>query len=349
MNTNMTASLPSNAPTGTGSRANSLASTGMTNLKWLIRRELWEHKGAFFWAPLAVSLALVLVLGGGFLYGIMHAGSFHFQMGEHQVAVHGVPHAMRARLASVVASSYLAVAAPLFLVLPVVVFFYCLAALYDDRRDRSILFWKSLPLSDRDIVLSKVIVALLVAPLVVIGTGVATSLVLLALGLVAAALNDINLIVPVLSDMRLYLSPLYLLSFLPLYIIWALPTVGWLLLVSSWARSKVFLWAVGMPVVILAILSWFDFLMSRFSGVSLGAKWLGNEVVARMLGGLFPGIWFGEVDKSALVQMQNGLDAGLLLNISYSTLASPAVWIAAAAGCAMIAGAVRLRRWRDEG
>ena len=323
--------------------------TPVNTMKWLIRRELWEHKGAFFWAPLVVAVTLTLLLGGGFLYGIMHAGSFELQFGEHQVAVNGVPHALRAQLASSVASSYLVVAAPLFLVLPVVVFFYCLAALYDDRRDRSILFWKSLPLSDRDTVLSKVIVALLVAPLVVIGTGVATSLVLLALGLIAAAFNGINLIVPVLSDMRLYLSPLYLLSFLPLYIVWGLPTVGWLLLVSSWARSKVFLWAVGAPVVLLAILSWFDFLMGRFSGVSLGAKWFGNEIVARVLGGVVPGIWFGEVDKGALAQMQGGIDAVLLLGISYSTLASPGVWIAAAAGCAMIAGAVRLRRWRDEG
>ena len=324
--------------------------TPVNTMKWLIRRELWEHKGAFFWAPLAVSVVLVLLLGGGFLYGMMHSGSFQFQMDEGQmVAVHGVPHAMYGRLASIVASSYLAVAAPLFLVLPVVVFFYCLAALYDDRRDRSILFWKSLPLSDRDTVLSKVIVALVVAPLVVIGIGVATSLVLLALGLISAALNDINLIVPVLSDIRLYLSPLYLLSFLPLYILWGLPTVGWLLLVSSWARSKVFLWAVGAPVVLLAILSWFDFLMGRFSGVSLGAKWFGNEIVARVLGGVVPGIWFGEVNTRALSQMNGGLDAGVLLSISYSTLASPGVWIAAAAGCAMIAGAVRLRRWRDEG
>jgi len=324
--------------------------TPMNTMKWLIRRELWEHKGALFWAPLAVALVLVLLFGGGAVYSIMHTGSFDLQFGQDQVvAVNGIPHALRAKLASMAASSYLLVSAPLFLVLPVVVFFYCLAALYDDRRDRSILFWKSLPLSDRDAVLSKVIVALLVAPLVLIAIGVATSLVLLSIGLIAAAVNNVNLIVPVLSDLRLYLSPLYLLGFLPLYIVWALPTVGWLLLVSSWAKSKVFLWAVGVPLVTLAILAWFDFLVGRFSGVSLGAKWIGNEIVARMLGGLFPGIWFGEVGTQGASQMQNGLDASLLLSVSYSTLATPGVWIAAAAGCAMIAGAIRLRRWRDEG
>jgi ABC-2 type transport system permease protein len=319
-------------------------------MKWLIRRELWEHKGAFVYAPLVVAAALVLLLGGGFLYAMATTGAFHLQAnGQQVITIEGVPPEMYAKAASIAASSYLAITAPLFLVLPVVAFFYCLAALHDDRRDRSILFWKSLPLSDRDTVLSKVIVALLVAPLVVIGVGIVASLLLLALGLMAAAANNINLFVPVLSDYRLYLSPLYLLAFLPLYILWALPTVGWLLLVSSWARSKVFLWAVGLPLVALAVLSWFDFVVGRFSGVSLHAKWFGEEVVARFLGGLMPGIWFGELETETMRQMQGGLDAGMLLRLSYSTLASPAVWAAAIAGCAMIFGAMRLRRWRDEG
>lgn len=322
----------------------------MNTMKWLIRRELWEHKGAFIWAPLLVAAILVLLIGGGGLYAAASTGSFHFQVGEHDVvAINGIPPNLRAQLAGVAASSYLALSAPLFLVLPVVAFFYCLAALHDDRRDRSILFWKSLPLSDVDTVLSKVIVALLVAPLVVIGIGIAASLVLLAIGLVAAAANNINLIVPVLADYRLYLSPLYLLAFLPLYIVWALPSVGWLLLVSSWARSKVFLWAVGLPLAALAILSWFDFLVGRFSGMSLHAKWIGEEVLARFLGGLMPGIWFGELDTATMRQMEGGLDTVMLLRLSYSTLSSPAVWIAAVAGCAMIYGAIRLRRWRDEG
>ena len=326
------------------------ANTRINTLRWLIRRELWEHKGAFIWAPLLVAAILVLLIGGGGLYAAASTGSFNFQVGEHQVvAINGIPPNLRAQLAGVAASSYLALSAPLFLVLPAVAFFYCLAALHDDRRDRSILFWKSLPLSDADTVLSKVIVALLVAPLVVIGIGIAASLVLLAIGLVAAAVNNINLVLPVLSDYRLYLSPLYLLAFLPLYIIWALPTVGWLLLVSSWARSKVFLWAVGLPLAALAILSWFDFLVGRFSGMSLHAKWIGEEVLARFLGGLMPGIWFGELDTAAMRQMEGGLDTVMLLRLSYSTLSSPAVWIAAVAGCAMIYGAVRLRRWRDEG
>ena len=322
----------------------------MNTMKWLIRRELWEHKGAFVYAPLAVAAALVLLLGGGFLYALTTTGAFHLQVdGQPMITIDGVPPEMHARAAAVAASSYLAITAPLFLVLPVVVFFYCLAALHDERRDRSILFWKSLPISDRETVLSKVAVALVLAPLLTVAIGLATSLVLLVLGLLACAIKGVNLIAPVLANATFYLSPLYLLGFVPLYILWALPTVGWLLLVSSWARSKVFLWAVGVPLVALALLAWFDFLVGRFSGLSLNVKWFGEEVVARILGGLMPGIWFDEVNGAALASQSAGLDGPMLLALSYGTLASPAVWIAAAAGCAMIYGAIRLRRWRDEG
>jgi len=322
----------------------------MKTMNWLIRRELWEHKGAFFWAPVAVAGALLVMIGGGFLYAIFTTGQFQFQVGGDQVlAIDGLPPPMRARAAAIMASSYLAFATPLFLVLPVVVFFYCLAALYDDRRDRSILFWKSLPMSDEQTVLSKVAVALVVAPLATMAVGMASSLILLVLALAAGASKGVNLIAPVLADLNLYLSPLYLLSFLPLYIIWALPTVGWLLLVSSWARSKVFLWAVGIPLVTLALMAWFDFLIGRFAGLEIGFKWFGEQVVARILGGLVPGIWFSEAELQLLKQQPDGFDGGVVLGVSYGTLASPAVWVAALAGCAMIYGAMRLRRWRDEG
>lgn len=322
----------------------------MNTMKWLIQRELWEHKGAFIWAPLAVAAALILLIGGGFVYGMASSGVIHLNAGEGAVmTISGLPPDVYAKIAAVAASSYLAITAPLFLVLPVVVFFYCLAALHDDRRDRSILFWKSLPLSDRDTVLSKAVTALVVAPVVTVAIGIAAALALLLIGLVGGAIRGVNLIAPVLANVNFYLSPLYLLSFLPLYILWALPTVGWLLLVSSWARSKVFLWAVGVPLVTLALLAWFDFLMARFAGLSMNVKWFGEEVVARVLLGVMPGVWFGESNGAALIDQNAGLDAPMLLAMSYGTLATPGVWIAAAAGCAMIYGAIRLRRWRDEG
>ena len=319
-------------------------------MKWLLQREFWEHKGAFFWAPVVVAAALVLLIGGGFVYGLLTTDMANIQIdGQNVVAIQGIPHDMRSKLADIIASGYLGAAAPLFVMLPVVVFFYCLAALYDDRRDRSILFWKSLPMSDQETVLSKVVTALLVAPMITIAVGVAASLLLLIIGLVGTAAKGLNLLAPVLSDINLYLSPLYLLAFLPLYILFALPTVGWLLMVSAWARSKVFLWAVGTPLVAIVVLKWVDFIIGRFANRSLNVDWFVEEVVARGLLGLLPGIWLADLDNSSLAQMDGHLNGAILLAHSYSALASPGVWLGALAGAAMIFAAMRLRRWRDEG
>jgi ABC-2 type transport system permease protein len=324
----------------------------MKTMKWLLHREFWENKGAFFWAPVVVGLAMIVFMGGGMLYGFA-ASHFHevISIDGQEFSILQMPAPIRAKVAGMAASTYLAIAAPLFAVLPVVVFFYCLAALYDDRRDRSILFWKSLPISDRMTVLSKVVTALVVAPLITIAIGTATALFLLFAAAVGASFKGLSLFGPLLTSPDLYLAPLNLIALLPVYILWALPTAGWLLLVSSWARSKVFLWAVGVPLITLFILKWFNFLVSRYSDSVIDVDWFTQNVIVRGLGGLIPGIWLpvGGVPRSVLHANEQGVDLGSMLAQSWMTLAQPGVWIAAAAGVAMLFAAVRLRRWRDEG
>ena len=50
----------------------------------------------------------------------------------------------------------------------------CIRDRYDERKDRSVLFWKSLPVSDRDTVLSKAVSALVVAPTLAISVAIAS-------------------------------------------------------------------------------------------------------------------------------------------------------------------------------
>ena len=80
----------------------------------------------------------------------------------------------------------------------------------------------------------------------------------------------------------------------------------------------------------------------------IDVDWFFQEVVLRGLAGLVPGIWLSHRDIDVINQ-QYGLDPATLLSLSYSTLASPSTWVAAAVGAAMIYAAMRLRRWRDEG
>ncbi|MGZ9046100.1 MAG: hypothetical protein ACXW24_16885 [Telluria sp.] len=323
----------------------------MKTMKWLVQREFWEHKGSIFWAPIAVAAAIVLFIGSTIVYAI--------SMGKFggQVTINGRDANMTAAFnllsqqdqqlfVQAMSTGYLAASAPLFVMLSVIVFFYCLSAMFEERRDRSILFWKSLPVSDQQTVLSKVVIAMCVAPLITIAVATFASVLILLLTCAALAFRGINLFGVVLSTPQVYLAPLQIVGLLPVYALWALPTVGWLLMVSAWAKSKVFLWAVGTPVIAIIIVKWANTLM----GVGINADWFIQNVVARGLLGLVPGAWFGfEQISPVLLTAGRQIDTTSVFLQSWMTLAGPSVWVGAIAGAAMIFAAMRLRRWKDEG
>jgi ABC-2 type transport system permease protein len=235
------------------------------------------------------------------------------------------------------------IAAPLYFLFSFIVFFYCLGALYDERRDRSILFWKSLPISDGLTVLSKVAMAAVVAPLITIAIATVSSLFLLFVFSVALATKGIHVFGAVLSSPSLYLAPVQLAGLVPVYLLWALPTIGWLLMVSSWARSKAFLWAVGAPLMSLALLSGANSLFQ----FHWNTAWYAENIVARGLLGLVPGGWFSfaGIDREHLSHHAATTE---IFTQSWATLASPHLWAGAVAGAAMIYVAVTMRRWREE-
>ena len=329
----------------------------MNTMKWLLRREYWENKGAFFWAPLIVALVMLTFVGGTLLYALAtHGVGGVMVVNGHEMSKaemwNAMPLAARTKIAAMVANTWLAAAAPLFGVLPVVVFFYCLAALYDDRRDRSILFWKSLPVSDQQTVLSKVLTAVCVAPMITIAIGTAVSLLMVFIGLTAVSFSGLHLFGLVLGNPDFYLAPLRLVGLVPVYVLWAIPTVGWLLMVSAWARSKVFLWAVGLPTLVAVLAKWANFILTQNMGTGFDVNWFVHNVIVRGLAGLVPGAWmkFGNVSPATLASnVEQTVDAGSIFTQSWLTLLQPGVWVGVVIGCAMIFVAMRLRRWRDEG
>jgi ABC-2 type transport system permease protein len=165
------------------------------------------------------------------------------------------------------------------------------------------------------------------------------------------AVSGVNLTGTLLSQPDLYLQPLRLVGLLPVYVVWALPTIGWLLLVSSWAKTKPFLWAVGVPLIALLLVKWISLTLDNFSGTPLNIMPVAQEIVARLLGGIVPGIWFsftGGIPEQMNLS-RNGPDMQAIFEASWMTLATAQAWIGALLGAAMIVAAVRLRRWRDEG
>ncbi len=321
----------------------------MNKLKWLIKRELWEHKGMLLWTPVVIGAVMTALAAAMLLFSTQGA---HFQS---QLMVNGqvtdlhhmggfLEGGAPADVAAVLAKHYLDATTPLFIVMGILIFFYCLSALYHDRRDRSLLFWKSLPVSDRLTVASKLATALVVAPLITSAVALASGLAMLIMLALTMSARHFNVIGPLLASPDLYLGPLRLLGMWPIYFLWALPTVGWLLMVSAWARSKVFLWAVGSPLLIAMLGVW----AQKTLQPALDIAWYMRHIVGHLLLGLIPGSWFMR-DRFGGRALADAGDASLssLSGPAWDVLGTPSLWLGAAAGVLMLYVAIRLRRWRD--
>jgi ABC-2 type transport system permease protein len=322
----------------------------------LLKREYWEHKGGFLWAPLvAGGISLLLTLMAIIVAEVAgrRAGDQTLNIDGEQFTINALdlgkltqhlgPEEAR-QLADGIDLSLLMASSWPFIVLGFVLFFYCLGALYDERKDRSVLFWKSLPLSDRETVLSKVVSATLVAPAIATAAALVTMFGFLLLVSTFVLLHGGNPVELVWGPGSPLLLAGQLIVALPVYALWMLPTVGWLLLCSSWARSKPFLWAIMIPVFAGVIVSWFK-LMGLFN---LETLWFWKNIVARMLFSVAPLTW---MDVARIENMDidgpGAIRALFSPEAVYSTLLTPQLWIGAVAGAAMIFGAIHLRRHRE--
>ena len=207
----------------------------MNTMKWLVKREFWEHKGGFFWAPAVVGTIMTLFLGVSLIIGVTLGKHQGFNInGAHMNSLsNAMDTADRAQFIDALTQGYMGTGAPLLMVLAFVVFFFCLGSLFDERKDRSVLFWKSLPVSDGDTVLSKVLTALVAAPLIALAFATIISVLSLFFIVTAAAFMGVNIAGDVLTAPAVYLAPFELLAILPVYVVWALPTVGWLMRAPS--------------------------------------------------------------------------------------------------------------------
>jgi ABC-2 type transport system permease protein len=274
-------------------------------LLWSVRRELWENRSIYI-APLAVAAVMLF----GFLIAtIGHAMSMD-------------PARRAAALIEPNSFAELLIMGTAF----VVGVIYSLDALHGERRDRSILFWKSLPVSDLTTVLSKASIPLVVLPLLSFALTVATQWIMLLLG-TAVLLGSGQSIAPLWRDMPLFQSWLLLLyHLLAVHVLWYAPIYGWLLLVSGWARRAAFLWA-ALPWLAIGIVEKLAFNTSHF------AAWVGYRFSGSSAGGSFPA---DNVSMDPLMHLTPG-----------KFLITPGLWLGLAFFAACIAAAVRLRRYRD--
>ena len=174
---------------------------------------------------------------------------------------------------------------------------YLLAALYTDRRDRSILFWKSMPVSDGQEVLAKYAVAMLAAPLLFIAASMLAQLVCMLLGMLLLWRMEIDPFVGLIDKLDFFGLFAGQLGNWLLMTLWLAPTYAWILLASAAARRSPFMWALA-PVLILLFLEKILFgtarlatLLSRHiphlgSAGDAGFYWQGSADLLPLLGGL---------------------------------------------------------------
>ena len=280
---------------------------------WSVRRELWENRSLYI-APLAVAAVIVF----GFLISMVklvdRMRDVLAQDPQKQSAAVAMPYDIAAILIIVTS---LVVAAS-----------YCVGALHGERRDRSILFWKSLPVSDLTTVLSKAFIPLVVLPLIAFATVEITQLIMRLLNTAVLLANGMS---PALlwANGAPFEGSLVLLYGLTVTALWYAPVYGWLLLVSGWARRATFLWAL-LPPFALCVAEAIAFHTWRFAAM----------LKYRLSGG-FAEAFAGRGHSEGYPKV--GLDQ--LDPVKF--LGTPGLWIGLGLAAVFLAAAVWLRRNRE--
>ena len=272
---------------------------------WCVKREFWENRYLYL-APLGVAGVFLL----GFLVSLVH-------LPQKIRAAGPTPMEQGVWFAHLYDLAALALMASTFLV----ALFYSVEALYGERRDRSILFWKSMPVSDTMTVLSKASVPILILPVLTFFiTFVLQCCMLLVSSAVLLASGHAGVLSHLSLGMRWTGLFWHLVAGHGLYYA---PIYGWLLLVSAWARRVPFLWAI-LPPFGIGVLERILFNTSHF------ASMLGARIGAGSDSGSSKAS-----DMAAMIQSSAG-----------EYLVSPAFWIGLALTAIFLWAAVRLRRYR---
>jgi ABC-2 type transport system permease protein len=167
---------------------------------------------------------------------------------------------------------------------------YVLSALYQERKDRSILFWLSLPLSNTETVLAKWLYGWIVLPMTYFLIGwVAGGIIVLISSIGAAAMvSDTALIGEAMAIHGVGMASHA--GTMMVQVAWIAPFFAWSLLVSQWALRTPLLWVLGVPLVatlvenLLFDVAWLtDWFWSR---ANISAEMMSSESVQSLQLGL---------------------------------------------------------------
>ncbi len=296
----------------------------------LIKREFWEHRSIWL-TPAAIAVVTVLMAATGLAIGdsFRHAAD---------LALVGASNVGDAERRALLIGALSGVTFLFVLAMWILTIFYCLDSLYAERKDKSILFWRSLPITDTETIISKLLVAVLAIPLVTLVAVMVTqlaNLVIMSFWVNAKGGSPGHLLWDFGAIFDIWAATLIFLIAVPL---WLAPFIGWFLFVSAFAKRSPLLIAF-LPIFVLPMLERMIF----------GSKFLAKAIFLRS--GQLP--LFGDVDPRTIFdedRLRLSTDAVSVLSVIDlgKFLASPSLWTGLIVCALFAAAAVYVRRYRDE-
>lgn len=292
---------------------------------WSVRRELWENRSLMI-APLVVGGIAVLAL----IYrAIISADDFS--------ALALLPPAAQGQAVTV---GYGALAYAISLVMHLCVFFYLLDALQGERKDRSVLFWKSMPVSDTTTVLSKLFTALLVSGAIVVAVAAATALGMLLITSVIMMIGGANPL-SIWGNAQLFQLTVGIIYWQIAIALWYAPLAAWLLLVSAWAKRVTILWAVFTPIAIVV-----------FERVAIGTHYVQDMISNRLrdpvITAIAPNVKGAQVTMGAEGVNTHGIPSRVFDALDpVAFFSNPWLWVGLVVAAGLVAAAIWMRRYRE--
>lgn len=296
----------------------------------LIRRELWEHR-AIYITPAIIGLLLTLMTLTGQVQ-VQHRGEI---LNITIMLLSIANEAQRAFVFDIILGSTTLV---LTLAMWIMTIFYCLDSLYAERKDKSILFWRSMPVTDAETVLSKLVTAVIAIPLTTILFAFVTHFLVLVIISMLVGIqggNAGNLVWSSVSLPDIWQATLIFVFAVPM---WLSPFIGWFLFVSAFAKRMPFMFAF-MPIAILPMLEG----MTTHTTVFAEAFFL-RTVTPPLFDGanIIEALEQGDLELAAqTVDLLGTINLGRFLS-------SPDLWIGVIVCGLFTTAAIYVRRFRDE-
>lgn len=298
----------------------------------LIRRELWEHRSIYV-TPAAIGIIVSLLM----VTGQVAVSA----MGQHlDFALLGATALGENERAAALTGLMTLISLPMLFAMWILTIFYTLDSLYAERKDRSILFWRSIPVTDAETVTSKLLTALIVIPLITLLMIVVTQLMVLIITSVWVSIRGADAWYLIWGAAPLFDTWIVTLVVLLAVPLWWAPFIGWFLFVSAFTKRSPFLTAF-MPLIVLPMLE----------KIFLNSSYLATAFADRLKMPLFSGKDLSILKLDNMDEVRTVAESGIsllsLLDLS-GYFANPGLWAGMAVCGLLVTAAIYLRRYRDD-